>query len=254
MRRALFLQLFGLVLTAAFVALLIHTFPVADYVTHAQRTLGEMEIWGGILYPLAIAACNLLLLPGGILMMGSGLFFGLWWGLFLNLAGTLLGAAIAFGVSRKLGRQWVARRLVRYRKWEALDAAIARDGWKIIFFSQVHPLFPSSLLNYLYGVTRIQFGICMLWVLIAQAPGLFLYAYLGTLTQLGVRLWRGTNHPHFSEYVVWLGGLLLTIGVTMALARVAWRILAEIEEAAAEPADVAPRVKEPEPAQIEDVF
>ena len=118
----------------------------------------------------------------------------------------------------------------------------------------MHPLFPSSLLNYLYGVTRIRFGICMLWVLIAQAPGLFLYAYLGTLTQLGVRLWRGTNHPQSSEYIVWLGGLLLTIGVTIVLARLAWRILAEIEEAAAKPTDGTERVQEPEPAQIEDVF
>jgi uncharacterized membrane protein YdjX (TVP38/TMEM64 family) len=254
MKRALLLQFLGLLVTAAVVAWLVRTFPVVDYITHAQRTLGEMEVWGGILYPLVIAACNLLLLPGGVLMMASGLFFGLWWGFFLNLAGTLLGAAVAFGVSRKLGRQWVARRLMRYRKWEMLDGAIADDGWKIIFLSQVHPLFPTSLLNYLYGVTRIHFGVCMLWVAIAQAPGLFLYAYLGTLTQLGLRLWRGVNHPQLLEYIVWLGGLLVTIAVTIALARLAWRLLAHVEERTTEGRDVPLHADSPEPAQIEDVF
>jgi uncharacterized membrane protein YdjX (TVP38/TMEM64 family) len=255
MKRAFLLQLLGLIIPVLLLAWLVWRFPVSDYVTHAQRTLGEMEVWGALLYPLAIAGCNLLLLPGGVLMMGSGLFFGLWWGFFLNLAGNLLGAAIAFGLSRALGRQWVARRLVRYQKWEALDAAIARDGWKIIFLSQVHPLFPTSLFNYLYGVMRIRFGVCMLWVVIAQAPGLFLYAYLGTLTQLGVRLWRGVNHPRLSEYIVWLGGLLLTIAVTIALARVAWRLFAELDEAAGAPTKLPPvRAQAPQAAPIEDVF
>ena len=254
MKRALLIQLAGLLATAALVAWLVHALPVLDYITRAQRTLGEMEIWGGFLYPAAIAACNVLLLPGGVLMMGSGLFFGLWWGFFFNLVGNLLGAAIAFGVSRKLGRQWVARKLMQYRQWETLDGAIGRDGWKIIFLSQIHPLFPTSLLNYLYGVTRIRFSVCMLWVCIAQAPGLFLYAYLGTLTQLGIRLWRGMTDPQPAEYVIWIGGLVLTIAVTFALGRLAWRLLAEMEEAAAE-RSVSPISENGlAAAQVEDVF
>ena len=128
-------------------------------------------------------------------------------GIFPELAGNVGGAAVAFLISRKLGRGWVEKRFFQHRKWAALDAAIARDGWKIIFLSQVHPLFPSSLLNYLYGITRIRFGTCMLWIALGQAPGLFLYAYLGTLTQLGIRLLRGQTHPQPIEYVIWIGGL-----------------------------------------------
>ena len=108
-----------------------------------------------------------------------------------------------------------------------MDHAIERHGWKIIFLSQVHPLFPTSLLNYLYGVTRIRFSTCMLWIALGQAPGLFLYAYLGTLTQHGLRVLRGQSHPHPYEYVIWGGGLLLAIIVTAALGRVAMRVVAE---------------------------
>src|SRR6185295_726982 len=157
------------------------------------------------------AACNIFLLPGGVVAMGSGLFFGLWWGFLLNLVGNVGAAAVSFGISRALGRQWVAKRFFRDRKWEALDELIARDGWKIIFLSQVHPLFPTSLLNYLYGVTRIRFGTCMLWIALGQAPGLFLYAYFGTMAQYGLRIWQGKTHPHPAEYVIWLGGLVLTL-------------------------------------------
>jgi uncharacterized membrane protein YdjX (TVP38/TMEM64 family) len=239
-KRAFYVQLIGLVLAAIFVVWLVRAFPVLEYITRAQRTIGEMEVWGGVLYPLLYATCNLFLLPGGVVAMGSGLFFGLWWGFLLNLLGNVGAAAIAFGISRKLGRQWVEKRFFRDRKWAALDALIARDGWKIIFLSQVHPLFPSSLLNYLYGITRIRFGTCMLWIALGQAPGLFLYAYLGTLAQLGLKIWRGKTHPFAHEYVFWIGGFVVTLAVTVALARIALRILAEAEEAAKRESSAAP--------------
>ncbi len=242
-RRALLLQFCGLLVVLIVGAWAVQHFPVMHYLLRAQEKIGAMQFWGGVLYPLLYAACNVLLLPGGILAIGSGLFFGLWWGFILNLAGNVTGAAVAFLISRKLGRGWVEKRFFQHRKWAVLDAAIERDGWKIIFLSQVHPLFPSSLLNYLYGITRIRFGTCMLWIALGQTPGLFLYAYLGTLTQLGLRLMRGQTHPQPIEFVIWIGGLLVTLATTTALARIALRLLAEMESAGADPQ--APKPREP---------
>lgn len=205
-------------------------FPVVEHITRAQHAIGRMEVWGGVLYPLLMAGCNVLLLPGGVLAVGSGLFFGLWWGTAINLTGNVLGAAIAFGLARLIGRRWLVGRLLQQPRWAALDRAIERHGWKIILLTQVHPLFPTSLLNYLYGVTRIRFGTCLLWIALGQVPGLFLYAYLGTLTQHGLRLLRGQSHPQPHEYVIWIGGLALTVVVTAALGRLALRLLAESRE------------------------
>ena len=95
---------------------------------------------------------------------------------------------------------------------DALEPAVEREGWKIILLSQLHPLFPTSLLNYLYGLTTIRFRTCILWVAIGQAPGLFLYAYIGTLGQLGLNLMRGKSHPRMVEYWIWGGGLVLSAG------------------------------------------
>lgn len=225
--RAVVWQLGGLILGALILWLLARQFPILEYVTRAQRKIGELEVWGGVLYPLLYAGCNVLLLPGGVLAMGSGLFFGLWWGFALNLVGNVAGAAVAFGIARLLGRRWLLARLLQVPRWAALDRAIERHGWKVIFLTQIHPLFPTSLLNYLYGVTRLRFGTCLLWVALGQAPGLFLYAYLGTMTQHGLRMWRGQSHPQPYEYVIWFGGLVLTIVVTTALGRLALRLLAE---------------------------
>lgn len=228
--RAFAIQLAALLVAALFLVWLGHHFDVVHGIERMQRKIGQMEWWGAVLYPLLLALCNLLLLPGGILAVGSGLFFGLWWGFCLVLVGNMFGAAAAFWISRALGRQWVERKIFRHRKWMLLDEAIARDGWKIIFLSQVHPLFPTSFINYLYGVSRIRFSTCMLWIALGQMPGLFLYAYFGTLAQLGIKLFRHQTHPHPHEYVIWIGGLVVTIGVTIALGKIALRLLREMEE------------------------
>ena len=60
---------------------------------------------------------------------------------------------------------------------------------------------------------------------IGQAPGLFLYAYLGTLGQLGLRLARGQTHPRMYEYWVWGGGLLISLAILVLMGRIALRVL-----------------------------
>ena len=234
-KRAFYLQMAGVAAFLAILAWVARRYPVVDAIVRLQNAIGALQFWGAVLYPLLYGTCNVLLLPGGIVAIGSGLFFGLWWGFALNLIGNVGGAAVAFFLSRKLGRGWVEKKFFKHRKWAALDAAIGREGWKIIFLSQVHPLFPSSLLNYLYGVTRIRFGTCMLWIALGQAPGLFLYAYLGTLAQRGIRIWRGKSHPHPIEYVLWIAGFLVTIAATTLLARLALRVLATATSEASDP-------------------
>ncbi|XHR28978.1 MAG: TVP38/TMEM64 family protein [Chthoniobacteraceae bacterium] len=228
--RAIVTQLAGFALLGGAIVGLSRLLPVVEWIGELQARLAQMQVWGAVLYPFLFAACNILLLPGGVIAMGGGLFFGLWWGTFLVLIGNLIAAAFAFGVSRWLGRAWLERKFAHSRRWHALDAAVRKHGWKIVFLSQVHPLFPTSLLNYLYGVTSIRFGPCLFWIAAGQLPGLFLYAYLGTLAQLGIKLAEGRTHPVPHEYVIWIGGLFLTIAVTTALGRIAFQLLAEVEE------------------------
>ena len=84
----------------------------------------------------------------------------------------------------------------------------------------------------------------MAWIALAQFPGIFLYAYLGTLAQLGIKLFGRKTPPHPYEYVVWFGGLLLTALVTAGIGRVALRMLGEAG------ATMSDAVKEPEPAKL----
>lgn len=231
-RRAVFIQVTGLLAVSVFLFGLSRFFPVADILANVQEHVMHWGAWSAICYPLLYACCNVLLLPGGFLSVGGGFFFGLWWGFLIILVGNVTGAALSFYISRWIGNRWLRRRLMRNTTLEALQPAVEREGWKIILLSQLHPLFPTSLLNYLYGMTRIKFRTCMLWVALGQAPGLFLYAYLGTLGQLGLRLIRGKTHPRAIEYLVWGGGLLASIIILVLLGRIALRLQQEAQEVA----------------------
>jgi len=229
-RRAIIVQLGGLILVAGALFFLSRIFPVVEILAAIQQRVMHWGAWSAICYPFLYAACNVLLLPGGVLSIGAGFFFGLWWGFLIALLGNVIGAAISFFISRWIGRQWLKRKLMRNPTLVALEPAVEREGWKIILLSQLHPLFPTSLLNYLYGLTRIRFRTCMLWVAIGQAPGLFLYSYLGTLGQLGLNLARGKSHPRGIEYLLWLGGFASAAVVLVLLGRIALRLLQGTEQ------------------------
>jgi uncharacterized membrane protein YdjX (TVP38/TMEM64 family) len=229
-RRGTYLKVGILVALVAPLVLLSRVFPIVDLVKAAQEQVLHWGVWSAICYPLLFALCNLLLLPGGILNVGSGFFFGLWWGFAIVVVGNALSAAIAFSASRWFAQRWLGRKLSKSRTLRALEPAVEQEGWKVIVLSQLHPLFPTSLINYVYGLTRIPFRTYMLWALIGRAPGLFLYTYLGTLGQYGLNLAEGKTHPRAVEYWIWGGAFVTTALLFFVLRRIAVRTMQRAEK------------------------
>ena len=228
----LHVAVFGLLI--AVLLLVSHFFPVVNLLVALQQRVMGLGAWSAICYPLLFAVCNVLLLPGGVLCIGAGFFFGLWWGFFIVLLGNCIGAAVSFALSR-----WLVLRLIKNRRstnqmFRVVEKAVERDAWKIIFLSQLHPLFPTSLLNYLYGLTRIRFGLYMLWTTIGRAPGIFLYTYLGTLGQLGLNLARGKTHPRMVEYWTWGGAFVATVLLFFVLSRIAMKVIRESDNSSSQ--------------------
>src|SRR6266581_9325765 len=102
-RRAVYFQIAMFIIVIASLVLLSRFFPIVNFVVALQQGVISLGAWSAFCYPLLFAGCNILLLPGGILSVGAGFFFGLWWGFFIVLAGNIIGAAISFGLSRWLG-------------------------------------------------------------------------------------------------------------------------------------------------------
>jgi uncharacterized membrane protein YdjX (TVP38/TMEM64 family) len=243
-RRAIYCQLGALVIAVALISVLSRFFPIVDFVEALQQRVMGWGPWGAVCYPLLFAVCNILLLPGGVLAVGGGFFFGLWWGFLIVFVGNGVATAISFALSRRVAAQPLRRKLSHNPTLRALEPAIERESWKIILLSQLHPLFPTSLLNYLYGLTRIRFGSYMLWSSIGRIPGLFLYVYVGTLGQLGLRLMRGRSQPRLIEYWTWGGAFVTTVLLLVVLGRIAYRAIQTSRDFAETTPVIAERVVE----------
>jgi uncharacterized membrane protein YdjX (TVP38/TMEM64 family) len=224
-RRVIFWQAAAAVCAIGLAVAFSRFFPVVSFIEALQARVMSWGALAGVCYPLLFAACNILLLPGGILAVGGGFFFGLWWGFLIVLVGNMVATAVSFALSRFVARRWFRRKLSRKPTFKALGPAVERESWKIILLSQLHPLFPTSLLNYFYGVTRIRFSTYMLWATIGRVPGLFLYCYVGTLGQLAVRIMRGRSYPRTIEYWIWGGAFIATVLLLVVLGRLAYRVV-----------------------------
>ena len=71
----------------------------------------------------------------------------------------------------------------------------------------------------------------MFWSSVGRAPGLFLYVYLGTLGQLGLKLARGETHPRIVEYWTWGGAFVVSALLLIVLSRIATRTVQNAQRA-----------------------
>ena len=93
--------------------------------------------------------------PAELVAIANGMVYGMVWGTVITWVGAMLGAYLAFGLTRALGRPFVEKMLSRRRR-EAMDEWIARHGAGALLFSRFLPVIAFNLINYAAGLTRIS--------------------------------------------------------------------------------------------------
>lgn len=177
---------------------------------------------------LYVLAC-VLFLPGSILTLGAGVVFGVVRGSILVSVASTLGATAAFLVGRHLARAWVSGKIAGNAKFKAIDEAIGREGWRIVGLTRLSPVFPFSLLNYAFGVTRVPLGQYVLASWLGMLPGTIMYVYLGSLAGSLATLGGGTSGQARTpaQWALYGVGLLATLAVTVYVTRIARRALSQ---------------------------
>ena len=82
-------------------------------------------------------------------------------------------------IGRTLLRGYVERVLASSPKFQSMDRAIEKEGFKLMLLLRLSPLFPFALSNYLYGASSIRFLPYFFGTLFGFAPGTFAYVYAG---------------------------------------------------------------------------
>lgn len=193
-----------------------------EFFTNALNWVEQLGPTGPAIFILLYIAACVLFIPGSALTLGAGAIFGVVRGSIIVSIGSTLGATAAFLVGRYVARDWVARKIEKNEKFKAIDQAVGAEGWKIVGLTRLSPVFPFSLLNYAYGLTKVSLRDYVLASWIGMMPGTVMYVYLGSLARLGVETQNATT----AQTVLKIVGLLATVVVTVYVTRIAKRALA----------------------------
>jgi uncharacterized membrane protein YdjX (TVP38/TMEM64 family) len=229
----------GLVVIAAVVAAVI-LLPVNKWLLALVELIRGMGGVGAAVFVAAYVAATVLLLPGSILTLGAGFAYGPVYGTLLVMLASNLGASLAFLLGRTVLRDWVARRIAGDARFSAVDAAVGAQGFRVVLLLRLSPLFPFNLLNYALGLTRVRLRDFVLASLPGMLPGTLLYVYLGSLVTSVSQLTSG-QRPDSGPWgrVLFWGGLVATVAVTVLITRIARRALDSALRQAA-PASIPP--------------
>ncbi|MEU7073273.1 TVP38/TMEM64 family protein [Streptomyces narbonensis] len=184
-----------------------------------------------LLFGLAYGVCTAAFVPRPVLNLAAGALFGSAAGLTAAVAGTVLGAGIAFTLGRFLGQD-ALRPFVRGRWLTAADGQLSRHGFRSMLAIRLFPGVPFAAANYCAAVSRMGYVPFLLATAIGTVPNTAAYVIAGA--QAG-----SPGSPAF----LFSAGFIVLSGLGAAV--VAWRKRHALRAASGSPA-VAP---DPAPAQ-----
>ena len=205
--------------------------PLAEWITVLAERARNTGATGAAVFFAADVISTVAVLPGSILTLAAGFAFGPVWGLAIASPASVAGATCAFLLGRTLLRDWAAARVGESRRLRAIDAAVAREGFRIVLLLRLSPLFPFNLLNYALSLSRVRVGTYVLASFLGMLPGTALYVYLGSLAPAAAELASAGGGGGATRTVLYIAGLVATVAAAVIGTRAAQRALqAELRE------------------------
>ena len=198
------------------------TFPVKEWLVGDNGLITWIEQQGTLGYLIFIGVYILLTVlagPAWLLTIGAGLVYGLLGGTVLVSIGSILGATAAFLIGRYLARDAIARKVEQNAKFKSIDEAVGERGFFIVLLTRLSPIFPFTLLNYAYGLTKVDLSKYFFASWIGMLPGTVMYVYIGSL---GNAVTEGATT---GKLILKIAGFVATVAVTIYITKVAHKAL-----------------------------
>jgi uncharacterized membrane protein YdjX (TVP38/TMEM64 family) len=210
------LMLFGIAAMRLWPGTVIDT---AEHLIGVVRGLGGIGLiaFGALQALVAVSG----VLPASLLGIGAGAVYGLVPGFLLAAVSTLVGAVLAFLLSRSAFRPAVEGLCARRPRLRNFDALIAQDGWKLVCLLRINPVMPFSATSYVLGLSSIGMGEYLVGTL-ASLPALLGYVFLGTLADASLSAVATGAGPF--RWVVIGVGVVTTLALTIHLGSIVARL------------------------------
>lgn len=142
----------------------------------------------GLLGPLTIIflialAIVISPIPSAPIALVSGALYGHTFGTMYVVLGALLGALVAFMISRKLGYDYINR--ILHHRMPVKIVGSQNTLMLIVFVTRLAPFISFDVISYAAGLTKLTFGRFILATLMGVIPISFILAHLGSEVKNG---------------------------------------------------------------------
>lgn len=134
--------------------------------------------WAPFIYIALYIVGVVFALPGLALTVIAGPIFGFWKGTLLVVIASNIGCQMTFWISRWLGQEFVERFIRSESFLEKVSDKIERNGFMVMLYLRLIPLFPFNAINYLSGLTSIKHRDYTIATFVGMLPATMVYVYL----------------------------------------------------------------------------
>ncbi len=120
-----------------------------------ERLIRSLGFWGVLGSVGLMIMHSFVPFPAELIAVANGMVYGPLWGTVITWTGAMLGALLAFGLTRALGRPFVEH-MVKRRDWQSLDDWAAAQGGRVVLLARLVPMIAFNLINYAAGLSRIS--------------------------------------------------------------------------------------------------
>lgn len=144
----------------------------------------ELGLIGPIAIILLIAIAIIIVpIPSAPVALVSGALYGHTFGTIYVVLGALSGAILAFMISRKLGYDYVSRKL--HQRMPVKIVGSQNTLMMIVFVTRLAPFISFDVISYAAGLTKLTFGRFIIATLMGIIPISFILAHLGSEVKNG---------------------------------------------------------------------
>jgi uncharacterized membrane protein YdjX (TVP38/TMEM64 family) len=188
----------------------------------------------GPLGPVAFIAgysiAPVILAPAFLLTIAAGAIFGFAAGVLYVMIGATIGSTLAFLAGRYVARGFVEKLLARDPRLVAIDRAVERQGFRLVFLLRMSPALPYTLVNYALGLSRVRL-VDYVVASIGMLPLVAAYVYSGQVVGDLTAVAGGVSAPRGPTFHAMTGlGIVATIVMSVVATRLARRAIAQSVE------------------------
>lgn len=215
-------------LSGVFPFIAIALLPVAAIVGYLNGVFDRLGPIGLLVFEILYVVNAVLLGPAWLLALVAGLAFGLVKGILVVWVAATVAAGVAFLIARYVARSRVEKIARKNDNFEAVDRAIAKNGWRVVLLLRISPFFPYTIANYLYGLTGVSFVPYLLATAVGILPMVAIYVSIGAAGREAVEAASGGGPGSAAEWAVFAVGVLCTVVAAVMITRGAKRELKSI--------------------------